>query len=301
MTHTSMIILIGLSLGLGLFLLLRALLPAQPDLRAALRRQSDSDPDHAAETPGEDLKGLSGAIGVRVYPYLAHASWLKIPYKDLALIRKSVPQYLGDKVGTMLVALLWPPLLNALLVFSPGGGMSWGLPLGMSLLLGAAAFFLPDIRIRQQAAQARDNFARHLGAYIEMVALVRANGSGTADALHQASVVGDSWVFLRLQEELDKADTSHRAPWDALRMLAEEVDAPDLSDLADQLVLTGQGVSVYESMREAASGLRHKNLSKEQSEATSATKRLRLPLGLLALVFAMIIIYPAGSAMLAGT
>jgi len=300
MSTINAAILVGLSAGLGLFLILRALLPVQPDLRAALSRQSD---DTALDTTlaSADLNGLAGYVGVRVYPYLAHASWMKIPYKDLAIIRKSVPQYLGDKVGTVLIALLWPPLLNALLSFSPGGGFNWSIPIGLALHLATLAFFLPDIRIREQAQTARDNFARHLGAYMEMVALVRANGSGTADALHQASRQGDSWVFLRLQEELQKADTAHRAPWDALRQLADEVDAPDLAELADQLILTGQGVSISDSMREAAKGLRHKNLSKEQSEATSATKRLRVPLGILALVFTMIVIYPAGSAMLAAT
>lgn len=287
----------GLILGLGIFLILRALLPAQPDLASALRTQR-GPADVPLSEQHSDLSGLAGIVGVRVYPLLANRSWIKIPHKDLALIRMSVPQYLGEKVGLALVGLLWPPLVNLLIALSPSGPMSWSLSIGASLVLAVAFSFIPDAQIRQKAEKARDTFARHLSAYIEMVALVRANGSGTADSLNQAAVVGDSWTFLRLQEELQKADTSHRAAWDALRILAEEIDAPDLNDFADQLVLTGQGVSIYNSMRATAAGLRNKLLSKEQSDATSATKRLRLPLGVMALIFAFIIIYPAGSAML---
>lgn len=294
------IALIGLAFGLGLVLLIRYVLPSQPNLRAAIRRQTDptADDTPAVIVDPDKRIGLGTQVGIRLYPTLAHRSWMKIPYKDLAILRQSVPEYIGNKVGTVLICLFWPPILNALLTFTPSGSYNWSVPIIASLGLAAAGWFLPDISVRQRATAARDNFARHLGAFIEMVAIVRANGAGTADALHKAAVQGDSWVFLRLQEELSKADTSHRAPWDALRTLADEVDAPDLSDLADQLVLTGQGVSVADSMRETAKSLRNKNLSKEQADATSATKRLRVPLGLLALLFVLLIMYPAGAAMM---
>ena len=82
-------------------------------------------------------------------------------------------------------------------------------------------FLLPDYNVRDDAKKARAEFARALGAYIDLVALERHSGSGTRQAMEVAADVGDSWVFPRLGEELARSRWSGLPPWEALHTLAD--------------------------------------------------------------------------------
>jgi hypothetical protein len=84
-------------------------------------------------------------------------------------------------------------------------------------------FFLPDYNARDDAKKARVEFARALGAYIDLVALERNSGSGSRQAMEAAAEIGDSWVFRRLGEELARSRWSGQAPWEALHGLADEL------------------------------------------------------------------------------
>src|SRR3546814_17692470 len=81
-----------------------------------------------------------------------------------------------------------------------------------------------DLNAVDDAKRARVEFARALGAYIDLVALERHNGSGVRQAMESAAEVADSWVFRRLSEELGRSRWSGLPPWDALHALAEELE-----------------------------------------------------------------------------
>jgi Flp pilus assembly protein TadB len=168
------------------------------------------------------------------------------------------------------------------------------LPVVLSLALGALFFALPSLTVRERAAKAREDFARAVGAYIELVALERLAGAGTSQALEHAAQVGQSWVFERIREELLRSRLSGTTPWNSLAELAEELGVPELGDLSDIMRLAGEeGAQVYEALRARGRSLRTGMLTREQARANAASERMVLPVAMLALCFALMIATPA--------
>ncbi len=137
---------------------------------------------------------------------------------------------------------MFPALFTAVL-----WAFGWALPLSIPTLagplLGAGLSVIPNLEVTRSAAVARSEFTRAVGAYTDLVALERQAGAGTAQALEAAATVGDSWVFVRIREELARARWSGRAPWDALSDLGTQIQVAGLGDLGDIMRLSGeQGV-----------------------------------------------------------
>ena len=102
----------GALLGLGVVLLVWQLVPAHPDLRDALERLS---PDHArrrTQTVGAatDSTQRLGLWGMKVLPA---SVWGRTPTRELAILRKPVSRFYGEKILFALVGLAIPPLLTA--------------------------------------------------------------------------------------------------------------------------------------------------------------------------------------------
>ncbi len=285
-------IVVGILFGGGIFLVLLRFLPAHPDLADAMTRLRGPDAERRIDTGPADASKIT-AIGTWLFPHIAGRPWLRIPTSDLSLLRRSVPRFLGEKAFAATVGVVIFPALTVLAAIL-GHTPPLALPLFASLLLGAAMSFMPDLEVRRDAIKAREEFGRALGAYIDLVAFCRKASLGSTQSLERAAGVGDSWVFVRLSEELDRAALSGHAPWDALSQLAHELDLPALDDLADIMRLTGnEGVSVYDTLRARSASLRNAILSKEQAAAGSATERLGAPLGVLGLVVLLMITVPA--------
>jgi Flp pilus assembly protein TadB len=150
------------------------------------------------------------------------------------------------------VGLCLPPLLTALF-YLLDLRLPIVIPVLATVVLAAVMFWLPDVNVRDEAKKARAEFARALGAYIDLVALERHSGGGTRQAMEVAADVGDSWVFRRLAEELARSRWSGVPPWEALQALSTELDVPELGDLADIMRLSGQvGAQVYSNLRATA-------------------------------------------------
>lgn len=286
--------------GIGITLLLAYLAPKQPSLKEALTRLSGG-----AERPTVDLERrdeeyassrLERAtlnVGRRIYPLAMQQQWLQIPVTDLAILRRSVPRFLGDKVLCAGIGLFFPSILNLVVVLS-GGGMDWQLPVFVGLGLGAALFFVPDIEVRKRAASARTEFRRALGAFVELAALCRNAGIGVTQSLELAANVSDTWVFVRLASALQEAAYAGRNAWTALEVVANELDIPDLADVADIMELSGaHGTSVYATLRAQAAGLRNSMMADDQGDSRSATTKLNAPLAGIAVLFFILLLIPA--------
>ena len=153
---------------------------------------------------------------------------------------------------------------------------------------------MPDVNVRDDAKKARREFGRALGAYIDLVALERASGSGTRQAMEVAATVGDSWVFRRLAEELARSRWNGVAPWEALHTLADQLGLTELDDLADILRLSGEeGAAVYEQLRARSAGLRSALLHHELARANEINERLSIPMSLLGVIFLALLVAPA--------
>jgi len=155
-------------------------------------------------------------------------------------------------------------------------------------------FMVPDYNARDDAKKARAEFSRALGAYIDLVALERHNGSGPRQAMEAAASVGDSWVFQRLSEELARTRWSGLTPWESLRALGAELGLPELDDLADIMRLSGEeGAQVYAQLRARSASMRAAMLNTEKAKANEIGERMSIPMSLLGVIFLAILVAPA--------
>lgn len=300
MTFQIQAALLAIVLCVGLICLFLRFAPAQASLSDVLdnlgAHRSNEAPDEAF-----DDDSIRGKVGTRLLPYTTDSTILRIPRSDLAILKIGIPYFLGDKVLSALVGLLFFPALNLMLT-AFGHGLPWGIPTILSIAVAGVLFITPDIDVRKKAAAAREEFSRSLGAYIEFVALNRTGGVGAVQSLERAAAVGDSWVFRRLDEELMRAQRSGQAPWDTLTRISGELELPDLADLADIMTLTGeQGASVAVTLSARASALRNAQLSDELGKAGSATEKIQAPLAVLGIIFMAMLFIPALSNIVLGS
>jgi hypothetical protein len=290
-TGLQLALLGGLMVTAGLVLLVSRLAPARPDLADALDRLSPE----ATRPSGVEMEGSSsaerlGRWGMRLFPI---AVWGQPPAQQLALLRISTVRFYGEKLLFGMLGLVVVPLLATLLAV-----LGWRLPVVLPVVatigLAVGMFFLPDYNVRDDAKQARTEFARALGAYADLVALERNAGSGPRQALEVAAAVGDSWVFRRLREELAFSSWSGEQPWQALRRLSQELGVPELGDLADIVRLSGEeGAQIYGQLRARSAAMRAAMLNDEVAYANAVGEKLSIPMSLLGVIFLVILIAPA--------
>ncbi len=282
----------GALLGLGLVLIAVRLMPAEPDLAEALSRLTPVRGRTNTLGPVTTSRGKE-RIGVWAIKALPPALWVRTPTRELALLRIPLARFYGDKIVFAFMGLLIAPLL-AFFFDLIGLGFPVAFPAVASLGLAAVMFFLPNYNAIDDAKKARLEFARALGAYIDLVALERNNGSGVRQAMESASEVGDSWVFTRLSEELTRSRWSGQPPWDALHALAEELGLSELDDFADIMRLSGEeGTSVYANLRARSAAMRTAMLNDEIAEANAVGERMTIPGSLLGVIFMALLVAPS--------
>jgi hypothetical protein len=286
-------VLAGCLVGLGMTLIIWRLVPAHPHLGAALH-QLAPDRTPAAETAAADADlRISDRVGVRLQRHLPATSWVRVPTRELVMLRIPVYRYLGEKAVYAGLGLLAPVVLSVLLTVM-GMTPPVVLPTAGGLLFAAGLSFLPDYNVRSDARAAREEFTRALGAFIDLVALERAGGAGSTQSLESAAEVGDSWVFQRLREELARARWSGLPPWDGLTRLADELTLPELAELGDIMRLSGEeGVTVANTLRARSQSLRTALLSAEHAKANAVGEKMTLPVSALSLIFLALLATPA--------
>jgi tight adherence protein C len=273
------LILAGAGAGLGLFLILREFAPGVPALGPALRQLHA--PTSAASRP-LPATGPRGWLGNR----------LRVPHRELALIGHSPERYVTEKVGFALLGLLFPPAFSLILALS---GIRLGLlvPAAAGLALAVLFFFLVDVSVRQRAAEAREEFSRHVAVYLDLIALELAASRGPTEALERAAAVGGGWVSQRIRETLQRSRLRVELPWEGLQQIAAEIGVPDLGDVGDIMTLAGdEGAQVYDTLRSRAESLRAALLAKEEERANTATTVLYIPTSLLVFVLFSIAAFP---------
>jgi len=278
------VILAGAGVGLGLFLILREFAPGVPALGPALRQlQAPTGPANGyGQSAAVPARGPLGWLGGR----------LRMPQRELALIGHSPERYVTEKVGFALVGLVFPPVLSLILAVS---GLHLGVvvPAAVGLGLAVLFFFLVDVSVRQRAAEAREEFSRHVAVYLDLIALELAASRGPTEALERAAAVGGGWVSQRIRETLQNSRLRLEPPWEGLKQVAAEIGVPDLGDVGEIMTLVGdEGAQVYDTLRSRAESLRAAILAKEEERANTATTMLYIPTSLLVFVLFIIAAYP---------
>jgi hypothetical protein len=286
----------GMLVGLGLYLLVRALIPTRPGLGATVRRIDMIRQLGYSYAGGRSALPLKERLGARLADFYAARGWQHRSLRaDLAVLGRSWESFLGTKIvlgaGAAIVpALLFPALL------AEGMHLSFALPLWLALLFGGLAFLAPDLEVRRDAEVRRRDFRRVVGAYLDLVAMNLAGGRGLPESLMAAAEVGDGWTLQRIRDSLGYARMAGVTQWDALAQLGEELAVEELKDLAAALALVADdGAKIRQSLTARAATMRHRELADLEGKAGQRSQSMLVAQMLLAAGFLVFLTYPAAS------
>lgn len=272
----------GAGIGLGVFLVIRELVPATPALGPALRRLHQ--PPGTGQVFAPTSRRLDWLTGF--------SRWLRPPHRQLALIGQTSEQYALSVLLSALIGLATPTVLGVALVVL---GVSFPLvvPVLGSLGLAMVGALLAHRAVLTKADAARDEFRQAVCTYLDLVALQLSAAHGPVQSLERAAAVCDGWVFDRLQESLRIAQMQMHAPWDELRDLADKIGIPELGDVGAIMRSSGsEGAQVHETLRSRADSLRDQIRTDNLARAEAVTSKLDIPGALLVFVLLGFVVYP---------
>ncbi|GGM42828.1 hypothetical protein GCM10011608_29410 [Micromonospora sonchi] len=270
----------GAAIGLGVFLVVRELVPATPALGPALRRLHQ--PAGARLDPADRrLEWLTGL-----------ARWLRPPHRQLALLDRTPEQYALSLLLSALVGLAGPALVSATL-FTVGVALPVAVPVLGSLGLALLCALIAHRSMIVRAEAARDEFRQAVCTYLDLVALQLSAAHGPVQSLERAAAICEGWVFDRISEALRIAQMQMHSPWDELRDLADRIGIPELGDVGAIMRSSGkEGAQVHETLRSRADSLRDQIRTDNLARAEGVTSRLDIPGALLVFVLLGFAIYP---------
>ena len=293
MTGLQAAVLGGALTGLGLALLGSWWVPARPDLGDALARLSHpSDVARAAPVPVLARRDRVGLWVARMLP-ARWATWGPAPTADLAVLRMPLSRFCGEKARLAVIGAVAPPVWA---VFAAAVGVAPPLlvPVGASLVVAVAAWFAPDLRVREAARTERAAFVVAVGAWADLVALERLGGSATRQAMEKAAAIGEGPAFARLREVLRFSSHDRTPAWDALAALGQDLAVPQVVELAETMRLGGQeGAQIVTMLRARSASIRESTLTAQIRRAGQVGERLVVPTFVLAALFVVFVTVPA--------
>ncbi|SEG90718.1 Flp pilus assembly protein TadB [Thermomonospora echinospora] len=293
-------LLAGAAFGLGLYALVRALFPARPGLAAGLaafdraRAQETARRSERASPGMEEIGGLRARVGRSLARFYESRGWEQRSVRaDLALLERSYEGFLATKFLLPAAALIFiPALVGYTALLGLGGSLT--MPAWLGVLLAAFFFILPDLQLRQEAAQRRRDFRHVVGAFLDLVSMNLAGGRGVPEALMSAAQVGEGWAMIRIREALANARITGQTPWQALGRLGEEVNVAELRDLSAALTLVADdGAKVRQSLSARAASMRSRELSELEGKAGERSQSMLVAQLLFCFGFLVFLGFPA--------
>jgi Flp pilus assembly protein TadB len=293
-------VLAGALVGLGVFLLIRALVPSKPDPVSAVARIDAMRQRQAAFAPAAEQVPLRGTeklkhdLGIQLDEFYRRQGWnIRSLRADLAMVDRSVEDFLATKVLLAAFGAVFAPLFFAGL-WAVGIHLAVALPVWLALLLGVVCFLLPDLEVKSLADKRRRDFRRVLGSYLDLVALNLTGGRGLPEALMTAAEVSDSWALRRIRNTLTDARVMGVSQWTALSRLGDELNIAELKDLGSALALVAEdGAKIRDSLSARAETMRHRELSEIEGQAGAKSQSMLVAQMLIAAGFMVFLMYPA--------
>ncbi|WP_431985279.1 type II secretion system F family protein [Streptomyces qinglanensis] len=302
MTPFTLTALTGALVGLGLFLLVRALAPGKRSTVAsvaeidALRARAAAHQQGAQGTPEETgrFAAFRAQIGARVAELYLRQGWEQRSLRsDLEVLERSWEKFLATKVLLAAAGLFFGPFLFSI-GWLIGFGRSPLIPLWLALLCAVVFFMLPDLEVRRDAAAKRRDLRRVVGAYLDLVAMNLAGGRGLPEALKAASEVSDGWALRRIRDTLADARITGQSQWAALGDLGARLGVDELKDMSASLALVADdGAKVRASLSSRAETMRHRELAEIEGSAGEKSQSMLVAQLMLCAGFLLFLIYPA--------
>jgi tight adherence protein C len=299
----------GSLLGLGLVVLVRALVRPRPGLATLVARidagqrsmrPSVVTPLERSREGARPDRGPFPALQDRLEVLAAERGWrLGRVRSDLAVMNRTMGSLLTTKVllGLALMAVA-PATWTAVRVI--GVPVPFAVPLAVSLALGLLGFVLPDLALRAEADRRRQEFRRTVGIFLDLVAMNLAGGRGLPEALLTASTISEHWSLVRIRQALANARLLGMTPWQALGELGENLGVDELRDLSGALALAADdGAKIRASLAARAATLRRKELADAEGEAGEKSQSMLVAQLLICTAFLVFLAFPAVSKLLA--
>jgi Flp pilus assembly protein TadB len=288
-------VILGAVVGLGVYLLIRALVPSRRSAAATVA-QIDALRElgpYSVERGGA-RQSFRESLGRRMAELYARQGWqLRSLRADLAILDRGWEGFLATKVGLAAYGFVFVPLLYGM-VSLVGVHISWFVPLWLTLIAAAGFFLLPDLEVRGKAKTRREDFRRVVAAFLDLVSMNLAGGRGLPEALMSAAEISDSWAVLRIRNALADARLSGQTQWAALGDLGRTIGIDELVDLGHALALTvDDGAKIRNSLSSRAETMRRREISEIEGKAGQQSQSMLVAQVLLCTGFLVFLIYPA--------
>ncbi len=254
-------------------------------------RLSDALGRVAGERSERERDVVTGEDRVGAWAYRA----LRLPMsanqmQALHLRGMSIAAFYTEKVVWALIGLVTPSMVAVMVAVLAGFG--WQVPVAAGVIGGIVGFFVPDLQLRRAGVVARSDAGEALFTFFDLVTLERLANQSATQSLHAAASVSDVPPFRQIREALERARLEQRPPYGELRALADDLDLPELRDIADVMAMDEHGASLAATLRARVKELRDAHLTREKIAAQEVSERMTVFMVLPAMVFGLIFLVP---------
>ena len=280
MSNTFVAMLLGAGIGVGIWIILRALQPRPLPLATAIRStQRPGRPVTAVSArdgAGRDLPQTLGRAGSRLMSAFgigqSEALNAQLRILDKPVERHAYEKLLGATAGFLLPSLLFGVLAIGGVSASPLVGF------GLAVALGIGGFFYPDLPLAEQVERRQQAFRHALSSWLDLVTIILAGGGGIESSLAGAADASGGWAFEEIRRALRRAELTGRTPWDVLDELGETLGIDELRELAASVSLAGgSGAKIRQSLAAKADALRAQQAAQIETNAEARTEKMIVP------------------------
>jgi hypothetical protein len=288
--NLTFVLLAGILISGGLCCFVLAAVRTTPRLSDALARIAVDPQAVERQIDLGPSASRSDRLGARLYritpiPLTARQR------KALRLRGKSIAEFYADKAVMALIGAVLPSLLSLALLVT---GERLGLLPALFCLVGAVGgFFVPDLLLVRSTRAARSDAVESLLVLIDLVTLERLANASSSQALLHAASLSDVTLFQQIRLALERAQLEQQSPYAQLRRLSDQLELPELRDLADIMQLDENGAALSGALRARLQELRDAHLTREQMAASAAAEGMTIYMTLPALIFGLIFLVAA--------
>lgn len=208
----------------------------------------------------------------------------------LTLKNRTLSDFAAEKAIMAVLGFLAPVAFGAI-AMALRLGIGWT-PFVLGVVGAVLGWFVPDLRLRGQAAQTSSDTGEAVCTFVDLVTLERLANQSSTQALHRAASVSQAPVFRELQIALERTLLEQRPAWQALVRVGNDLGLQQLVDLGDVMRLDEQGAALSGVLRARADELRDAQLMHDKVAAQEVSESLTVWMVIPAMIFGLIFLIP---------
>ncbi len=293
----TLVILLGLGVGLGLTGVITGLRSQKASLQSVLNGLV-ADPSttrhHEPLSWRQDTKRIDRQVAMLVAHAVRERGYFERELGTrLALSNSSLEVLAARCVVSAAVGGLLPVFTCAIIV-AAGVRVPVIVPFAAGVLCGIGGALRPIAELDAEAKRGRRHARRVICSFLDLVVLGLAGGMGIESALLAAAQLGENVVSRRMLAALSLSRDTGEPPWDALARLGDTLGIEEFGELAATAGLAGmEGAKIRVTLAARAASIRRHELANAEAEANALTEKLFIPGAFLLVGFLIFIGYPA--------